>query len=67
MNDIGQVRAGERAVGVHIVVDPRDPQIRHDILPEPAAAPAAFNYTVVTEFRSVGNSPFAGYSKFFNT
>jgi len=41
MNNVGEIRSGERAVGVHVVIDPRDPEIGHDILPSVGVPPAA--------------------------
>ena len=67
MNDIGEVRSGERAVGVHVVVaDPRDPEIGHDFLPIDGVPPP-FQFTFVTKYRPVGNWTIAENSNCFNT
>src|SRR6476661_1154220 len=66
MNDVGEVRPSQRSIGVR-VVDTRDPEIGHDILPPSNGVACRFDYTFVTEIRLVGNSTIAGYSNFFNT
>jgi hypothetical protein len=58
MNDVGEVRASQRSIGVR-VVNPRDPEIGHDILPPSNGQLRRFDYTFVTDFRPVGNSTIA--------
>jgi hypothetical protein len=68
VHHVGEIRTSQGGVGIQfIVADPRDPEIRHDNLPSPRRAPRRFSFTFVTNYRPVGNSTIAEYSKFFNT
>jgi hypothetical protein len=67
MDDVGEVRTRQSIRGVRVVSHPSDPEIGHDYLPPSRRAPRRFDYAFVTEFRPVGNSTIAGYSKLFNT
>src|SRR4029079_18696361 len=42
MNDVGEVGASQRSVGVRVLVDPRDPEIGDDVLPPSNGANAPF-------------------------
>src|SRR3954451_13316821 len=49
VNHVGEVCARQRAVCAGVIIDPRDPEIGHELSPESTACPPPYNYTFVTE------------------
>src|SRR6185369_6201805 len=62
---VGKVRARQRAVHTRILVDTRDPEIRHDLLQPVTACPRRLDYSNVTETRHVGNSTLSRIAQIF--
>jgi hypothetical protein len=67
VNDVGKVRARQRSVGVRVIIDPRDPKIRHGLSPASAGVPPAVQYRFVTKTYHIGNRTFDELPRFINT